>query len=148
MPHSFPPRRSSDLELRRSCTGDQAQTDVDCFAFDISTGARSRIQLPLGCSPSQTLGNGITGWSVARSQVFILATTVASASAVLLRVDLQTGLASTVIDEKATTCRYEPTTLMYHVPTCRILGHRACASCYSPRSCWCPLYRSNVHTVE
>src|SRR3546814_13172578 len=40
-------------ELRRAFTGDQAQTDIDWFAFDISTGARSRIQLPLGCSPSQ-----------------------------------------------------------------------------------------------
>src|SRR3546814_11595859 len=108
-------------ELRRAFTGDQAQTDIDWFAFDISTGARSRIQLPLGCSPSQMLGNGITGWSVARSQVFILATTVASASAVLLRVDLQTGIASTVIDETDTTCRYEPNTLMYNVTKVRIV---------------------------
>src|SRR3546814_1226676 len=78
----------------------------------------------------------ITGWSVARSQVFILATTVASASAVLLRVDLQTGIASTVIDEKATTCRYEPNTLMYNVPNVRIVGDGAEA------------IRSEEHTSE
>src|SRR3546814_16346383 len=51
-------------ELRRAFTGDQAQTDIAWFAVDISTGPRSRIQLPLGCSPSQTPGNVITGWSV------------------------------------------------------------------------------------
>src|SRR3546814_17009803 len=69
---------------------------------------------------------------------------VASASAVLLRVDLQTGIASTVIDEKATTCRYEPNTLMYNVPTVRIVGDGAEAIWYSERSGWGQLYSYDV----
>lgn len=135
-------------EPRRAFTGDQAQTDIDWFAFDVSSGTRSRIQLPLGCSPSQMLGNGITGWSLARSQVFILATTAASASAVLLQVDLKSGIASTVIEEKAATCRYEPNTLMYNVPNVRIVGDGAEAIWYSDRSGWGQLYRYDVQSGE
>src|SRR3546814_19823736 len=78
-------------ELRRAFTGDQAQTAIDWFAFDISTGARSRIQLTLGCSPSQMLGNDIPGWSIASSKVFILENRVASASPALIRVDSKIG---------------------------------------------------------
>src|SRR3546814_1919623 len=73
---------------------------------------------------------------------------VASASAVLLRVDLQTGIASTVIDEKATTCRYEPNTLMYNVPNVRIVGDGAEAIWYSDRSGWGQLYRYDVQRSE
>src|SRR3546814_17821581 len=72
-------------ELRRSFTGDQAQTDIYWFAFAISKDARSRIQLPLGRLTSHMLGNVITRWSDALRPVFILSTTVASASSVRLR---------------------------------------------------------------
>src|SRR3546814_11945472 len=67
---------------------------------------------------------------------------------VLLRVDLQTGIASTVIDDKATTCRYGPNTLMYNVPNVRIVGDGAEAIWYSDRSGWGQLYRYDVQSGE
>lgn len=135
-------------ELRRSFTGDQAQTISDWFVFNVSTGARHQIQLPLGCSPSMMLGNGVVGWSLKRDQVFMLAMTPACASGMLLRVDLNSGALAVVIDEKAATSRYEPNTMMYNVPNVHVIGDGAEVIWYSDRSGFGHLYRYDAQSGE
>ena len=122
--------------------------DIDWFVFDVTTGVRSRLQLPLGCAPSAMLGNGIVGWSLERSQDFILAITTAAASGALLRADLTTGTVTTVIDEPAKTCRYEPNTLLYSVPNVYVIGDGAEVIWYSDRSSWGHLYRYDAQSGE
>lgn len=135
-------------EVRRAYAGDAAQLVTDWFAFEVATGERRRLQLPLDCSPMFLLGNGIVGWSLQRRQVFILAATQAWASGMLLRADLATGAVTTVIGEKGTTCRYEPNTLMYNLPNVQVIGDGAEAIWYSDRSGWGHLYRYDAQTGE
>ncbi|HVT36729.1 MAG TPA: prolyl oligopeptidase family serine peptidase, partial [Nevskiaceae bacterium] len=135
-------------EVRHSYTGDQAQMVTDWFVFEVKTGSRHRIQLPLGSEPSAMLGNGVVGWSLQRQQVFILATTAASRSGALFRVDLATGAAHALIDEAATTCRYEPNTLMYNMPNVYVTGDGAEVIWYSDRTGWGHLYRYDAQTGE
>ncbi|MGH8506960.1 MAG: prolyl oligopeptidase family serine peptidase [Stenotrophobium sp.] len=135
-------------ELRRELAGDQERTKLDWFVFDVATGVRNRLQLPFGCAPSQMIGNGIVGWSLKKKQVFILATTAASNSGVLLRVDLVSGAATTVIDEPATTSRYESNTLMYNLPNVYVIGDGAEVILYSDRSGWGHLYRYDAQSGE
>jgi dienelactone hydrolase len=134
--------------LRRPFTGDQAQIDIDWFVFDLNTGTRTRLQLPIGCAPAAMLGNGIVGWSLERRQVFMLATTAACARGALLRADLLTGTVSAVIDEPAATCRYEPNTLMYNLPNVYVIGDGAEVIWYSDRSGWGHLYRYDAQSGE
>lgn len=135
-------------QLRRAFAGDQAQMEMDWFVFDVSTGTRTRLQLPLGTAPSMMLGNGIVGWSLKRKQLFMLALTVASARGVLLRIDLMTGAATSVIDEPAATSRYESNTLLYNVPNVSVIGDGAEAIWYSDRSGFGHLYRYDAQSGE
>ncbi len=135
-------------EMRRALVGDQAQMEMDWFVFDVSTGTRVRLQLPIGLAPSMMLGNGIVGWSLKRKQLFMLALTTASASGALLRVDLDTGTVTTVIDEPAAISRYESNTLLYNVPNVNVFGDGTEAIWYSDRSGWGHLYRYDAQTGE
>lgn len=128
-------------EIRRELTGEQERTETDWFIFNVITGSRTRIQLPIGCSPSMMIGNGIVGWSLERKQVFILAMTTASTSGALLRVDLESGIATALIIETAATSRYEANTLLYNLPNVYVIGDGAEVIWYSDRSGWGHLYR-------
>ncbi|MDM4769907.1 prolyl oligopeptidase family serine peptidase [Solimonas sp. SE-A11] len=135
-------------EVRRAFTGDQEQIVIDWFVFDIGTGERRRIQIPLGVSPAFLLGNGIVGWSLRHGQVFMLAITEGWVTGMLLRVDLATGKVTTVIEEKGTTCRFEPNTMMYNLPNVQVIGDGAEAIWYSDRSGWGHLYRYDAQSGE
>ncbi|NGY03295.1 S9 family peptidase [Solimonas terrae] len=135
-------------EIRRAFAGDPAQMVTDWFAFDLDSGERCRLQLPLGSSPAFLLGNGIVGWSVVRKQVFILVATEGWTSGMLLRVDLTNGAVTVVIEEQGTTCRYEPNTLMYNLPNVQVIGDGAEAIWYSDRSGWGHLYRYDAQSGE
>lgn len=133
-------------EVRRAFVGDQAQMVTDWFVFDLGSGERRRLQLPLGSSPAFLLGNGIVGWSLRRRQVFILVATEGWLAGMLLRADLTTGAVTTVIEEKGTTCRYEPNTAMYNLPNVQVIGDGAEAIWYSDRSGWGHLYRYDAQS--
>lgn len=135
-------------EVRRAFAGDQEQIVIDWFVFEIATGMRRQLQMPLGCSPAFLLGNGIVGWSLQRKQVFIFAVTEAWISGLLLRADLETGVVTTVIEEKGTTCRYEPNTAMYNLPNVQVISDGAEAIWYSDRSGWGHLYRYDAQSGE
>jgi dipeptidyl-peptidase-4 len=135
-------------EVRRSLAGDREQIVIDWFVFEIATGERRRLQLPLGCSPAFLLGNGIVGWSLQRRQVFIFAVTEAWTRGLLLRADLRTGAVTTVIEEQGTTCRYEPNTAMYNLPNIQVIGDGTEAIWYSDRTGWGHLYRHDAQTGE
>lgn len=135
-------------EVRRAYVGDQAQMVTDWFVFEISTGERRRLQIPLGCSVAFLLGNGIVGWSVKRQQAFFLVATDGSTRGMLLRADLTTGAMTAVIDEKGATCRYEPNTAMYNLPNVQVIGDGAEAIWYSDRSGWGHLYRYDAQSGE
>lgn len=135
-------------DVRRAFAGDREQLITDWFVFDIGTGERRRLNIPLGVSPAFLLGNGIVGWSRQRQQVFILAATEAWATGLLLRADLATGAVTTLIEEKGTTCRYEPNTQMYNLPNVQVIGDGAEAIWYSDRSGWGHLYRYDAQSGE
>ena len=135
-------------EVRRGFAGDREQIVIDWFVFDIDTREQHLIQIPAGVSPAFLLGNGIVGWSVQRRQVFILAITEAWVTGLLLRVDLTSGAVTTVIEEKGTTCRYEPNTAMYNLPNVQVIGDGAEALWYSDRSGWGHLYRYDAQSGE
>lgn len=135
-------------EIRRAFVGDKEQVIFDWFVFDTTSGARRKLELPIGCAPSQMLGNGIVGWSLARRQAFMLATTPASTRGLLLRIDLASGAVHTLIDEPASLSRHEPNTLMYNLPNVRSIKDGAELLWYSSRSGWGHLYRYDAQSGE
>ncbi|HEY1076370.1 MAG TPA: prolyl oligopeptidase family serine peptidase [Fontimonas sp.] len=133
-------------ELRRSLAGDQADLEMDWFVFDVLTGTRVRLQLPIGLAPSMMLGNGIVGWALPRQQLFMLVLNKASSRGSLLRIDLQTGVATAVIEETAPVSRYESNTLLYNVPNVALIGDGAEVIWYSDRSGYGHLYRYDAQS--
>ncbi len=123
--------------IRSPFTGDSGKPKVDLFIFDTDTGERRQIVPPPGYETG--LSHDVQGWSTARGQVFLLGTTFGARKAALVRVDLESGESTVVIEESAKT-RFEANTNMYHRPNVRILGDGAEVIWYSDRSGWGHLY--------
>ncbi|MEO8452891.1 MAG: prolyl oligopeptidase family serine peptidase, partial [Gemmatimonadota bacterium] len=130
-------RRPILHEVRSPFTGDQEQLKSDLFVFDVATGRRAGITAP---DPyAEGLRGDPVGWSVKRGQVFLIARTLGSRAVALVRVDLATGKATTVLEETGPT-RVETNTVEYNMPNVRVVGDGAGVVWYSARSGWGHLY--------
>lgn len=138
-------RRPILHEVRSAFIGDRERIETELFVFEPSTGQRVTISVPAPYSVANGLGGDPVGWSVSRGQVFLIARTAGSKSVALLRVELATGKASIVLEEKSAT-RVETNTVEYNVPNVRIVGDGAEAIWYSARSGWGQLYRYDAQT--
>ncbi len=140
-------RRPVVHDVRMPMAGDAETLEIGFLAIDIETGAAARIELPEGHQVNGLLDAGVLGWSTARSQAFMVVSTVDAQSAALVRVDLATGKSVPVIEETSAV-RVEPNTLMYNRPNIRLLGDGDEVVWYSDRSGWGHLYLHDAQTGE
>ncbi|MGE0133018.1 MAG: DUF885 family protein [Blastocatellales bacterium] len=138
-------RRPILHEIRSASVGDREQVKTSFFVFEPATGRQTLIVPPESYDLASLLTTDPVGWSVARGQVFLIARTMGSKSVALLRVELATGKAAIVLEEKAPT-RVETNTVEYNIPNVRIMGDGAEAIWYSARSGWGHLYRYDAQT--
>jgi dipeptidyl-peptidase-4 len=136
-------RRPILYQVRSSFIGDREREESQLFAFEPATGRSVPITAP---GPyANRMDSEPVGWSVSRGQVFMIARTPGSKSMALLRVDLATGRAVTVLEESSPT-RVETNTVEYNVPNIRIVADGTEAIWYSARSGWGHLYRYDAQT--
>ncbi len=141
-------RRPILHQVRSAFTGDREQLVTDLFIFEVATGRRLPITLPsgYGSGGDQGLSSEPVGWSVARHQAFLIERAPGGKALALLRVDLSTGTAALVIEEKATRSRVETNTEEYNVPNIRVIDDGASIIWYSARSGAGQLYRYDGQT--
>jgi len=132
-------------EIRSPFVGDREQLKTKFFVFEPATGRQTLIVPPEPYDLASLMTSDPVGWSVARGQVFVIARTTGSRSVALLRVDLATGKAEIVVEEKAPT-RVETNTVEYNAFNVQIVGDGVEAIWYSARSGWGHLYRYDAQT--
>ncbi len=141
-------RRPILHQVRSAFTGDREQLVTELFVFDVEGGRRVPITLPAAypAGGSQGLSSEPVGWSVARHQAFLLGRAPGGKALALLRVDLATGTAALVVEERATVSRVETNTEEYNVPNIRAIDDGASIIWYSARSGAGQLYRYDGQT--
>jgi dipeptidyl aminopeptidase/acylaminoacyl peptidase len=131
--------------VRTPFTGDRGRAKTDLFVFDTSTGESRRILPPAGYEDG--LGANVQGWSMARGQAFLLASTIGAKKLALVRVELATGESSVLIEDTSET-RVETNTNAYNRPNVRIIDDGAEVIWYSDRTGWGHLYRYDGQSGE
>jgi dipeptidyl-peptidase 4 len=125
-------------EVRWGYTGDREQVRTEYFLFEPQAAWVAPIALPAGLKPG-LFDDFAVGWSVGRKQAFLLVRSAGSRSARILRLDLESGAVSTVIEEESDT-RVATNTVEYHQANIRVLGDGAEIIWYSDRSGFGHLY--------
>ncbi len=141
-------RRPILHQVRSAFTGDREQLVTDLFIIEPASGRRVPVTLPAAYAAggSQGLSSEPVGWSVARHQAFLIGRAPGGKALALLRVDLATGAAALVVEEKATVSRVETNTEEYNVPNIRVIDDGAAVIWYSARSGAGQLYRYDGQT--
>jgi dipeptidyl-peptidase-4 len=133
-------------EVRSPFSGDREQVSTQTFIFDAEKKTRTAIDLPEGYDQSMIDGMAL-GWSVGRSQAYLMARSMGATRAALLRVDLESGEADALIEETADT-RFEANILGHVRPNIRILDDGDEVLWYSERTGWGHLYLYDAQTGE
>ncbi|NIB45226.1 prolyl oligopeptidase family serine peptidase [Pseudomaricurvus alkylphenolicus] len=136
--------RPKVYNVRSQFTGDRNVVNSDLFVFDTNTGKQVKIEKPAGYDAA-TLDGSILGWSLKRNQAFMTLQTHGSKKMALVRIDLNTGKSTVVIEESGET-RVTPNSYIYNAPNIRILNDGDEVIWFSDRGGFGHLYLYDAQT--
>ena len=132
--------RPRAYSLRIPLLGDAGRRRTESFVFDIETGDRFAIELPAGFSLEFfTTGNAPIAWAADSGSAYLIAATEGDRIVRLLEIDMATGTARTILEERAATSVTLGPNLLVG-PNVRILEDTREVVWFSERDGWGHLY--------